>query len=164
MKRLILCSSILIIIIISSIAMLFTIKKNNIELTQKINQAMILWEDNKTDEAIIAVDEISEYWEHYYILMSFIITSDKMQSIIYKSESIKLLLKIIYENEFLRYHIIIWYYLSSSEIIFIKLSTSEKSLYTDANLTYATRSSFFNPISTLSPISCAEAWFFSWLA
>ena len=125
MKRVIICSVILFIIVASAITMLIAIKNHNNELTQKIDVALSLWEDKKTQESLSVVNDISEYWEHYYIMMSFVITSDKMQSISMsvaklkplllqnnnefhsECESIKLALKLIYDSEIPHLHIIV---------------------------------------------------------
>jgi hypothetical protein len=105
--------------------MLLNIKHYNQSLSEKIDKALTYWEAGRTDDALEVVNDIEEFWNGYYKTMSYIITSDKMQSIsssiaklrpllIFENdefysecESIKFSIALIYDSEFPYLHSII---------------------------------------------------------
>lgn len=125
MKRVILCSGILLAIIASSLLILWRLDNYNDTLEIMINDALNLWENEKTEETLDKVQEITQFWESYYIDMSIIVQSTTMDDIsssiaklkpllIHGSEefyseceNIKFALKLIYDSEVPSFHSII---------------------------------------------------------
>lgn len=117
MKRLILCASFLIVILTFSTLMMSYLKKQNNIMTSKIDTAISLWDQGKNDEAISAAKDTQKFWEKYYVLISFVISQDKLQPInesvsklipyltlkndefYIECESIKAELELLYANE-----------------------------------------------------------------
>ena len=105
--------------------MIFTIKRLNNELTEKVDEAMSQWEDQTPDRTIKTVHEIQECWSKYYKIMAVIIRNDKLQNIsssvsklqpllkfnndefYSECESIKYSLSLIYESELPRLYNIV---------------------------------------------------------
>lgn len=118
MKRLILCITILLVIISGSIFSLFLIKNKNQELITALDTITEYAEDEKTDQALEKIKEFSRSWKDYYICVSFIVESSrledisascaKLEALLLKSseelysecEAIKYGITLIYNNEF----------------------------------------------------------------
>lgn len=118
MKRLILCTTILVIIISGSILSLLLIKNKNQELITTLDTITEYAEDKKTDQALEKIKEFSQSWKSYYICVSFIVESSRLEDIsascakleallqknseeLYSEcETIKYGITLIYNNEF----------------------------------------------------------------
>lgn len=118
MKRLILCTTILGIIISGSILSLMLIKNKNQELITTLDTITEYAEDKKTDQALEKIKEFSQSWKSYYICVSFIVESSRLEDIsascakleallqknseeLYSEcETIKYGITLIYNNEF----------------------------------------------------------------
>jgi len=84
-KRVLICSIILVVIVISSVVMLFSLKSYNKKLTEKINFALASWHEENKAETLEKVKDLKAYWEKYYIRVSFIVQScSKRQNRAYK--------------------------------------------------------------------------------
>ncbi len=117
MKRITLCIVIFAAIIVISAGSLFMLNKNNKELTGKIDEIIELY-DNGSDEISDKVNELEEYWEDYYIRISFVAQSSTLDDISYsvakllplyeqdsdefvsECESIKYWIKRVYDSQF----------------------------------------------------------------
>lgn len=118
MKRLILCATILIIIISGSVLSLLLIKNKNQELITTLDTITEYAENKKTDQALEKIKEFSQSWKNYYICVSFIVESSRLEDIsascaklealllknseeLYSEcETIKYGITLIYNNEF----------------------------------------------------------------
>lgn len=118
MKRLILCITILIVIISGSVSSLFLIKSKNQKLINTLDSITECAEDEKTDQALEKIKEFSRSWKDYYICVSFLVESSRLEDIsescaklealllknseeLYSEcETIKYGIKLIYNNEF----------------------------------------------------------------
>ncbi len=118
MKRLILCITILIVIISGSVSSLFLIKNKNQKLINTLDSITEYAEDEKTDQALEKIKEFSRSWKDYYICVSFLVESSRLEDIsascaklealllknseeLYSEcETIKYGIKLIYNNEF----------------------------------------------------------------
>lgn len=118
MKRLILCVTILIVIISGSVSSLFLIKSKNQKLINTLDSITECAEDEKTDQALEKIKEFSRSWKDYYICVSFLVESSRLEDIsescaklealllknseeLYSEcETIKYGIKLIYNNEF----------------------------------------------------------------
>lgn len=118
MKRLILCITILIVIISGSILSLILIKNKNQHLINTLNMITEYAEDEKTDQALEKIKEFSRSWKDYYICVSFLVESSRLEDIsascakleallmknseeLYSEcETIKYGITLIYNNEF----------------------------------------------------------------
>ena len=118
MKRLILCVTILIVIISGSVSSLFLLKSKNQKLINTLDSITECAEDEKTDQALEKIKEFSRSWKDYYICVSFLVESSRLEDIsescaklealllknseeLYSEcETIKYGIKLIYNNEF----------------------------------------------------------------
>jgi len=78
-KRVRICVYIITIIVVFSISMLFVLKTYNEKLIEKIDSALLSWQNNEIETALNKVDDVNSYWETYYKGISFIIQSDKIE-------------------------------------------------------------------------------------
>ena len=117
MKRITLCLVIFAAIIVISAGSLFMLNKNNKELTGKIDEIIELY-NKESDEISDKVNELEEYWEDYYIRISFVAQSSTLDDISYsvskllplyeqdsdefvsECESIKYWIKRVYDSQF----------------------------------------------------------------
>ncbi len=122
MRRVRLCSGILIVILIASILMLLLLRSYNQELNTKIDEAIELWHGNMKEETLEKVDEITKLWAKYSVRMSFMVQADKMEHIsasvarlkpllecgsdefYSECESIRFSTNLIYDNHFPQLH------------------------------------------------------------
>lgn len=118
MKRLVLCITILVVIISGSILSLVLIKNKNQHLINTLNMITEYAEDEKTDQALEKIKEFSRSWKDYYICVSFLVESSRLEDIsascakleallmknseeLYSEcETIKYGITLIYNNEF----------------------------------------------------------------
>ncbi len=125
MKRFIFSCCFIVIIIIFAVFELHQVKEYNDTLIKKIDTAQELLENNKTDDALKKVEDIKRFWNKYYIKMSFIVQSSKLNEIsvsvskldsLLKSESdefdseceyIEFSLRLIYDSQFPSLHSIV---------------------------------------------------------
>lgn len=125
MKRFYLCCVILLTVILSSCFLLHQLHEYTDTLTQKIDEACELAEKEKTEDALNKVEEINRFFEKYYIRMSLIVQSEKLNEISdsisklhsllqYNSEEffsecndIKSDIKLIYDSQYPSFHSII---------------------------------------------------------
>ena len=125
MKRVAICSYILLVIVISSVIMLFILKSNNHKLTEKLNDTLSSWKNHENDETLKKVEDLQLFWEKYCVRISFIIQSDKIEHIstsiaklkpllecgndefYSECESIRYSIKLIYYSELPKFHSII---------------------------------------------------------
>lgn len=125
MKRFYICCIILFTIIISSGLLVYRLNKYTDAFTQKIDEACELADNEKTDDALIKIEEINQFFKKYYFHMSLIVQSDKLNTISdsvsklkpllqYNSEefysecsNIKFDIKLIYDSQYPSFHSII---------------------------------------------------------
>ena len=125
MKRFYLCCVILLTVILSSCFLLHQLHEYTDTLTQKIDEACELAEKEKTEDTLNKVEEINRFFEKYYIRMSLIVQSEKLNEISdsisklhsllqYNSEEffsecndIKSDIKLIYDSQYPSFHSII---------------------------------------------------------
>jgi len=125
LKRVLICSVILIVIIISSISMIFVLKSYNRQMTEKIDSALLSWNNNDKEETLKKVEELNTFWKKYYVGISFIVQNDKIEHIntsvaklkpllkcnndefYAECESIKYSIKILYDSELPKLHSLI---------------------------------------------------------
>ena len=125
MKRVIICSCILFVIVISSIIMIFILKSNNLQLTQKLDDTLLSWHNNEDDETLKKVEDLQLFWGKYCDRISFIVQSDKIEHIstsiaklkpllecgndefYSECESIRYSINSIYDSELPRFHSVI---------------------------------------------------------
>lgn len=125
MKRFYLSCIILLTIIFSSCFLLHQLNEYTATFTQKIDQAYSLAKNNETDNALTKVEEINRFWEKYYVHMSLIVQSEKLNEIsdsvsklkpLLQSENeeffsecynIKFDIKLIYDSQYPSFHSII---------------------------------------------------------
>lgn len=118
MKRLILCITILTVIISGSVCSLFLLKNKNQKLINTLDSITEYAEDEKTDQALEKIKEFSRSWKDYYICVSFLVESSRLEDIsescaklealllknseeLYSEcETIKYGITLIYNNEF----------------------------------------------------------------
>lgn len=118
MKRLILCITILTVIISGSVSSLFLLKNKNQKLINTLDSITEYAEDEKTDQALEKIKEFSRSWKDYYICVSFLVESSRLEDIsescaklealllknseeLYSEcETIKYGITLIYNNEF----------------------------------------------------------------
>ncbi len=118
MKRIILCITILLVIIGGSVVSLLLIKNKNEKLIEALDLITTYAEDKKNDQALQEIKEFSRSWKDYYICVSFIVESSRLEDIsascaklealllkdseeLYSEcESIKYGITLIYNNEF----------------------------------------------------------------
>ncbi len=81
MKRLVFSICVFIILIITSIIMLLTLKGYNKEFTEKIDTAIMYWEKNDKENTLKAVKDINTFWEKYDLIMSYTVTNSEISSI-----------------------------------------------------------------------------------
>jgi hypothetical protein len=104
-------------VVVLSVSTLFVLKKQNETMTGYLDEAVALWEKEETDKTLQKIDELSRFWEKYYIRISFIIQNDKTESInnsiaklkplvacnneefYAECENIRLALKIMYDRQ-----------------------------------------------------------------
>jgi len=117
MKRIVLCITILGTIIAVSVFSLFVLHKNNTRLIEMLDDVIEAY-DNAPDEVSEKVDGIEQYWEDYYIRISFLVQSSTLDNISYsvarlgsmyeqdsdefvsECESIKYWVKRVYDSQF----------------------------------------------------------------
>ena len=125
MKRFYVCCVILVTIIFSSCFLLHQLKEYTDTLTQKVNEACELVQKEKTDDALLKVEEINRFFEKYYDHMSLIVQSEKLTEISDSVSKLKPLLehnseeffsecyninfdiKLIYDSQYPSFHSII---------------------------------------------------------
>lgn len=118
MKRLILCITILVVIVSGSVLSLLLINNKNQHLISTLNMITEYAEDEKTDQALEKIKEFSRSWKDYYICVSFLVESSRLEDIsascakleallmknseeLYSEcETIKYGITLIYNNEF----------------------------------------------------------------
>lgn len=118
MKRLILCITILVVIVSGSVLSLLLINNKNQHLISTLNMITEYAEDEKTDRALEKIKEFSRSWKDYYICVSFLVESSRLEDIsascakleallmknseeLYSEcETIKYGITLIYNNEF----------------------------------------------------------------
>lgn len=93
MKRVGLCSGILLAILTCGIILLMILNSYNSQLNNKLDEALALWQDKKTDQATVKVEEIETFWNKYYTNISFMVQTDKMEHISASVAKLKPLLK-----------------------------------------------------------------------
>lgn len=82
MRRVGLCIAIIAGIITISVISLFILSKNNKEVFAKINEITRLY-DEDSDEVPQKIEELEDYWEKYYIRISFVAQSSTLDDISY---------------------------------------------------------------------------------
>lgn len=125
MKRFILSCIILLTIIFSSCFLLHQLNEYTDTMSQKIDEACDLAINKKTEDALNKVKEVNRFWEKYYIHMSLIVQTEKLNEIsdsISKLEplllcnneeffsecsNIKFDIKLIYDSQYPSFHSII---------------------------------------------------------
>lgn len=93
MKRVALCSGILLAILILSISIIFTLRNGNKKICYYIDNALALAEADRTDRALMAIDELGVYWEKYYVMTSYFIQSSKLEDINFSVSKLRPLLE-----------------------------------------------------------------------
>lgn len=81
MKRLIISSSLLLIILIYSISSLFIVKEKNKELTASVMEVQALYESNNISGALEKSNEVTEMWNSYKKLLFITINSNKVNEL-----------------------------------------------------------------------------------
>lgn len=81
MKRLILCAVIIAVIIAGAMMSVASIKKKNNILISKLNEAIKLADDGEKEQALDAVRDLNDYWTDYYIKISFLVESSRLDDI-----------------------------------------------------------------------------------
>ena len=116
MKRVKLCSVILIVLIIITIGTLFIIQKKCAELKDLASQTLILYENKNTEEALKKAEELSQTWNKHYKFFHCSVKNDKLYNINSEIAKIMPLIKnnddqviselnsLIYELDFLNNH------------------------------------------------------------
>lgn len=87
MKRITLCIGILCAIIIVSVTSLFMLNKNNKILIDKIDEIIDLY-NQESDKVSEKVSDLENYWEDYYIRISFVVQSLTLDDISYSVEKL----------------------------------------------------------------------------
>ena len=82
MRRISLCIGIMTMIIVTSVISLFMLNKNNNEIFEKIDEIAQLY-DEESDEVSKKIEELEDYWEKYYIRISFVAQSSTLDDISY---------------------------------------------------------------------------------
>ncbi len=113
MKRVKLCSVILMILIIITIGTLFMIRKKCTELKDLAGQTLILYENKNTEEALKKAEELNQTWDKHYKFFHCSVKNDKLYNINSEIAKIKPLIEnnddqviselnsLIYELDFL---------------------------------------------------------------
>ncbi|MGN0594966.1 MAG: DUF4363 family protein [Hominimerdicola sp.] len=91
MKRLNLCISILVVIIILSICSLLILKKSNEKLCELVDKTSEAYENNLDAEEYL--DELQDYWKKYYTRISYVADSDLLNDISRSVSRLPVLLK-----------------------------------------------------------------------
>ena len=114
MKRVKLCSVILVVLITITIGTLFIIQKKCAELKELANQTLILYENKNTEEALKKAEELNQKWSKHYKFFHCSVKNDKLYNINSEIAKIAPLIKnnddqviselnsLIYELDFLR--------------------------------------------------------------
>lgn len=93
MKRIILCIGILLAILIQSVASLMILKHKNNELSSLINQAAYLAQNGDKEAALEKTAEIQDYWQDYYVKVSYLIQTSKLEDIAFSVSKLTPLLE-----------------------------------------------------------------------
>ncbi len=125
MKRMLVCLLIISSIIVSSFYLLNKLDNYNKTLTIMIDEAISLRENEKTEETLQKVEEITRFWKQYFNHMSIMIQTSKMNDIstsvakllpllshdneefFSECENIKFAITLVYDCEFPSFHSII---------------------------------------------------------
>ena len=81
MKRVKLCSVILVVLITITIGTLFIIQKKCAELKELTNQTLILYENKNTEEALKKAEELNQKWSKHYKFFHCSVKNDKLYNI-----------------------------------------------------------------------------------
>ena len=81
MKRVKLCSVILVVLITITIGTLFIIQKKCAELKELANQTLILYENKNTEEALKKAEELNRAWDKHYKFFHCCVKNDKLYNI-----------------------------------------------------------------------------------
>ena len=81
MKRVKLCSVILVVLITITIGTLFIIQKKCAELKELANQTLILYENKNTEEALKKAEELNRAWDKHYKFFHCCVKNDKLNNI-----------------------------------------------------------------------------------
>ena len=113
MKRVKLCSVILVVLITITIGTLFMIQKKCTELKDLAGQTLILYENKSTEEALKKAEELNQTWDKHYKFFHCSVKNDKLYNINSEIAKIKPLIEnnddqviselnsLIYELDFL---------------------------------------------------------------
>lgn len=93
MKRIILCIGILLAILIQSVASLMILKHKNNELSSLIDQAAYLAQNGDKEAALEKTAEIQDYWQDYYVKVSYLIQTSKLEDIAFSVSKLTPLLE-----------------------------------------------------------------------
>ena len=93
MKRIILCIGILLAILIQSVASLMILKHKNNELSSLIDQAAYLAQNGDKEAALEKTAEIQDYWQDYYVTVSYLIQTSKLEDIAFSVSKLTPLLE-----------------------------------------------------------------------
>lgn len=93
MKRIILCIGILLAILIQSVASLMILKHKNSELSALIDQAACLAQSGDKEAALEKTAEIQDYWQDYYVKVSYLIQTSKLEDIAFSVSKLTPLLE-----------------------------------------------------------------------
>ena len=93
MKRIILCIGILLAILIQSVASLMILKHKNNELSSLIDQAAYLAQSGDKEAALEKTAEIQDYWQDYYVKVSYLIQTSKLEDIAFSVSKLTPLLE-----------------------------------------------------------------------
>lgn len=117
MKRITLCIGIFAAIIVVSVSSLFMLHKNNNKVIKMLDEIMEAYYED-ADDVGEKVHDLEEYWEDYYINISFVAQSSTLDDISYsvakllsmyeqdsdefvsECESIKYWVKRVYDSQF----------------------------------------------------------------
>lgn len=93
MKRVILCAAILCVIIIQSVVSLAILGSKNRKLDAVISEAVKLAEAGDTQGALAKTDEIVSCWDDYYVTVSYLVQTSKLEDLSYSVSKLKALLE-----------------------------------------------------------------------
>lgn len=88
MKRITLCSGIIVTIIVSAVFSLYFMNRSNREIFEKIDEITELYNED-SPEVVDKINELDGYWDEYYIKFSYITQSTALDDISYSVAKLK---------------------------------------------------------------------------
>lgn len=90
MKRMTLCITILIVIIVSAVGSLYFMNRSNREVFERIDEIVELY-NAESPEVEEKIHQLDQYWDEYYVRFSYVTQSSALDDISYSVAKLKAL-------------------------------------------------------------------------